>query len=37
MDWCKQNKTSPANHGSLFKMVSDARAIEAAHGIKEQT
>jgi hypothetical protein len=35
MDWCKQNKTSPANHDSLFKMVSDARAIEAAHGIKE--
>ena len=35
MDWCKRSGTSPANHDSLFKMVSDARAIEAAHGIKE--
>lgn len=34
MDWCKRNGTSPANYDSLFRMVSDARAIEAAHGIK---
>jgi hypothetical protein len=33
MDWCKRNGTSPANYNSLFRMVSDARAIEAAHGI----
>lgn len=36
MDWCKRNGTSPANYDSLFKMVSDARAVEAAHGIKEK-
>ena len=34
MDWCKRNGSSPANYNSLFKMVADARAIEAAHGIK---
>ena len=37
MDWCKRNGSSPANYNSLFKMVADARAIEAAHGIKENT
>lgn len=35
MDWCKRNGTAPAKCNSLFAMVSDARAIEAAHGVKE--
>lgn len=30
MDWCKRSGTSPANYDSLFKMVSDARALRAA-------
>ena len=37
MDWCKRNGSSPASYNSLFKMVADARVIEAAHNIKENT
>lgn len=29
MDWCKRNGASPASYDSLFKMVTEARAIEA--------
>ncbi len=34
MDWCKRNGASPASYDSLFKMVTEARAIESALGIK---